>query len=166
MLWFCYDGKLCQCRNKVQGDIEFVLKVLHVGHRFLCKAVMREALSELRALPETWSLADTSFKSVDEQLLSYREVQDLIIHFEEVLEREYQDVSSWLSPGFRSLNLASIIALLQSEDLLPRSEEQIFDGILSWVKSSYRTLQERRGVMLQLAQDLRFPVMSGESSLS
>jgi hypothetical protein len=85
MIWFCYDGKLCQCRNRVQGGAEFVLKVLHVGHRFLCKPVMREALSELRALPETCSLANTFFKSLDEQLLKYREVQDLVNHFRKVL---------------------------------------------------------------------------------
>lgn len=166
MLWFCYNEKLCQCVIKSPKGVEFLLKVLRIGHQFQCKSVMRKALAELRGLPKSCSLADTLLarlkETQNEHLLEFKEVQEILNYVIGIFLWEYEDISSWSLPDFKSLKLESVKALLESDRLLAVVEEEILNGVLGWVRSAYRTVTDRRIAMLQLAEHVRFPVMSGE----
>jgi hypothetical protein len=140
------------------------VKLLTIADRYAVGSLLGAAARALKALPLTVELCEMLMKIVGENLLRYRAVLDVVTNAGSFIQATFKDVQrTWKGPAFLALTKESVRLLLESESLIADSEEDIFRGVLDWLRAKYDSMEERRVAMMELSQFIRFGRMTGEN---
>jgi len=84
--------------------------------------------------------------------------QNLLQSAEKLITNNFVTVSRTI--GFKKLTFEMLHLFVQSENIRVSKEEEVFEAIMSWVRSDTGKIQERLSQLPNLLREIRFPLMS------
>ncbi|XP_076954527.1 BTB/POZ domain-containing protein POB1-like [Bidens hawaiensis] len=138
-----------------------LLDVLVIADKFDVPSCMRYCGHLLRNLPMTpesvlvyLDLPSTILTAEAFRPLTFAAKQFYSVHYKDITK--YQD-------EIHSLPLASVEAIISSDDLKVETEDSLYKFVIEWARAHYPKIEDRREILMtRLAKFIRYPYMTRE----
>lgn len=145
ILHFAYTGEAC----------------IHDGNvRQLVGIANFLQLTNLKEMGITFLEKKLSTASAVEILLiaDKHKCENLVISAEKLIKDNFGVVSK--TDGFKKLTFEMLYQFISSEDIRVLKEEEVYEAVVSWMKSDFGNQSERLNQMPDFFQEIRFPLIS------
>ncbi|KAJ0444400.1 putative chromatin remodeling & transcription regulator BTB-POZ family [Helianthus annuus] len=151
--------KFTYSNNLTVTHVHAVLEVLTVADKFDVPSCMKHCnrlLRNLQMTPETVSV----YLDLPSSILMAEAFQPLTIAAKKFYAVHYKDITKFQNE-ILSLPLAEVEAIIASDDLKVRLEDDVYHFVLKWAWTHYPERKDRREIiMTRLAKFIRYPYMT------